>query len=100
MIDLKRIISVRLVQLRLDAKLSQEEFAVAIGISRSAVRGWEIGEYLPNAIMLQKISEFYKVPIDYLYGRELMGIIPGSKLPREITLQIGILIRTIEEQMS
>ena len=99
MIDLKRIISVRLIQLRMNAKITQEEFAAAIGISRSAVRGWEIGEYLPNAVMLQRIAEFYKVPIDYLYGRDCPGIIPRPKVPKEITLQIGILLRTIEEQI-
>ena len=100
MTDLKRIISARLVELRQDARLSQKEFAAAIGISRSAVRGWEIGEYLPNAIMLQKISEFYKVPIDYLYGRDCLGIVPGPRVPKEITLQVSILMRTIEELMS
>ncbi len=39
--DFKEIIPVWLIELRLKAKLSQEELAAEIGVSRSAIRGWE-----------------------------------------------------------
>lgn len=60
----------RLIQLREEVGLTQEQLAKEIGVSRSAVRSWETGENLPNAHALLHLSERYGVPIDYLFGRD------------------------------
>ena len=95
MIDFERTIRERLIQLREEAGLSQEEMAAKIGVSRSTVRGWETGVNLPGASALIKIAELYGVPIDYLFGREELEKLYVGKLPAKIILLLGDLAREI-----
>lgn len=60
------MISQNLVYLRKSKKVSLEELAEAIGVSRQAISKWESGETtpdLPNAIAL---ANFYNITIDSL----------------------------------
>ncbi len=56
----------KLQMLRKDRKLSQEELADAMGISRQAVAKWEFGQSYPDIDNLIRLSELYKVSIDRL----------------------------------
>lgn len=56
----------RLIQLRKEAKLTQEEFAEKIGYSRTAISAWEIGRNEPSNRDILKIAEFFNVSTDYL----------------------------------
>lgn len=47
-------------------KLSQEKFAMEIGISRSQVANYETSASEPNLTTLKKIADFFYVPIDSL----------------------------------
>jgi transcriptional regulator with XRE-family HTH domain len=60
----------KLQMLRKDRKLSQEELADAIGISRQAVAKWEQGQTYPDIDNLIRLSELYKVSIDRLVKDE------------------------------
>lgn len=44
-------------RLRLERGLTQKEFAVAVGKSKSTVRGWEHGDYRPSDQDFPKIAE-------------------------------------------
>lgn len=43
---------------RLEAIMSQEEFASALGVSFSTVNRWETGKAKPNYQTMKKISDF------------------------------------------
>ena len=56
----------RLVDLRKNAGLSQEELADAIGVSRQAVSKWERCESSPDTDNLIELARLYKISIDEL----------------------------------
>jgi len=51
--------------LRKSRKLKQEEFAEKIGVSRSTLSCYEIGQRTPNIKVLNEISEKFGVGLDY-----------------------------------
>lgn len=57
--------SEKLQQLRKDQRLSQEELADRLEVSRQAISKWEVGE-VPNLENLIKISKFFGCTLDYL----------------------------------
>ncbi len=59
----------RLVCLRKELGLTQEEFAEKIGYTRTAVSAWEIGRNEPSNADTIKIADFFGVTTDYLLGR-------------------------------
>ena len=59
----------RLVQLRKELNLTQEEFALKIGFSRTAVSAWETGRNEPSNADTIKIADFFGVSVDYLVGK-------------------------------
>ncbi|MED0665755.1 helix-turn-helix domain-containing protein [Bacillus badius] len=59
----------RLKELRQQRKLTQEEFAQKMGISRGTYAHYEINKRQPDYGTLQKIADFYNVTTDYLLGR-------------------------------
>lgn len=48
---------------------TQEEFAKAIGMSRSTIGMWESGVRFPSKEGMEQLADFFNVDIDYLYGR-------------------------------
>ncbi|MCL2838150.1 MAG: helix-turn-helix domain-containing protein [Oscillospiraceae bacterium] len=58
----------RLQLLRALNKVSQEDFAKALNISRGAVSGYETGIRTPDIDVLQNTAEFFGVSADYLLG--------------------------------
>lgn len=57
-------------KLRKQYKLSQEELAKELNISRQAISRWEIGKTEPDIKMIQKIAKFYNVSIEELLSDE------------------------------
>lgn len=60
----------RLRQLREEANLNQTELAHIIGVSRSAIAMYELGEREPDFEVEESLADFFNVPIDYLRGRQ------------------------------
>lgn len=60
------MIGTRLTELRSKHDMTQEEFAERLDVSRQAVSKWELDKTLPDVNKLLKISELYKVSLDYL----------------------------------
>ena len=48
------------------AKLSQEQAAEALGVSRQTVSNWETGKSYPDILSVIKMSELYSVSLDQL----------------------------------
>lgn len=62
----------KLQELRKNRKLTQEELAEAIFVSRAAVSKWESGRGYPNIDFLKELSAFFEVTIDDLLSGEML----------------------------
>ena len=56
----------KLMKLRKEHGLSQEQFGEEIGVSRQAVSKWENGETKPDIDKIKTISEKYNLTYEYL----------------------------------
>ena len=56
----------KLKEARKEAKLSQEEFAEKIGVSRSAIAKWESDRGMPDVENLKVIASLLNISVDYL----------------------------------
>lgn len=56
----------KIIKLRKENGLSQEEFAEKLNVSRQAVSRWENGTALPDAQNVLQISKLFHVTTDYL----------------------------------
>ena len=56
----------KIVELRKQKGLSQEELAEQLGVSRQAVSRWELGQTLPDIFNLVQLCELFGVSADYL----------------------------------
>lgn len=57
-----------ILQLRIQNKLSQDELASRLYVTRQAVSRWETGETIPNTETLKLLSKFFDVSINTLLG--------------------------------
>lgn len=64
--DIKKVIAKNLILLRKSHGLTQNKLAEKLSYSDNMVSRWERGEIAPSIETLEKISEFYKVPIESL----------------------------------
>lgn len=64
------MISTNLSYLRKSKKLSLEEVADAIGVSRQAVSKWETGETIPDLPNTIALAKFYEVSVDILVSAD------------------------------
>lgn len=56
----------RLVMLRKQGNITQEELGSILHISRQAIQKWESDSSLPNIYMLRNIADYFNVTVDYL----------------------------------
>ena len=74
----------KLQQLRKRKKLTQEELAQALFVSRTAVSKWESGRGYPNIDSLKTIAKYFGVSVDELLsGEELLTIAEADTQKRE-----------------
>lgn len=60
----------KLLQLRKEHGLSQEELAEQLNVSRQAISRWEAGNSLPDTVHVVKLSKLFAVTTDYLLHDE------------------------------
>ena len=60
----------KLVSLRKEKGLTQLKVAEELDISRQAISRWESGVAMPSTENLRRISELYRVPLDYLINED------------------------------
>ena len=58
----------RLRQLMDDIGASQQALADYVGVTRQAVAQWKDGKTIPDMYNFKRITEFFKVPYEYLLG--------------------------------
>ena len=59
----------RLKDLRKNRKLSQDQLAEALSLSRVSITSYEAGSRTPDIYTLVKIADYFDVSTDYLLGR-------------------------------
>lgn len=62
----------RIKNLRNEKKLTMDELARELGVTKSRVNMWENAGSVPREDVLIKISKFFDVSVDYLLGNEKM----------------------------
>lgn len=93
--------SERLVSIRKSKKISQKDFANAIGVSPTAVNLWEKGKTQPSIEMIQKIVTFFNISYNELYGWEKyqLSILKSTKFQELIEL-LGYTIQVEKTKIS
>ena len=106
---MKCMLNENLLTLRKLHKLSQEEVAEHVGVSRQAVAKWESGETTPDILNCKALAELYDVSLDDLVnfssknsdfpippkGKHLFGVVTvGEKgqivIPKEVRQMFDI----------
>lgn len=62
--DSNQNIAKTILKIRQDNKLSQEQFAEIVGVTRQAVSRWEMGISAPNINTLILMSEKFNIQVD------------------------------------
>lgn len=73
----------KLIRLRKQRGLTQQELAEAVDVSRQAISKWELGTASPTVESLRSLSLFYGVPVDLLLDGELDLPDPSEVTPKE-----------------
>ena len=74
---------------RIEKKLTQEQVAELLGVSRQTISNWENAKSYPDIISVIKMSECYDVSLDYLLkGKEKMKNYPFPSVSYELAQQI------------
>ncbi len=60
-------IKISLEAARVNAKLTQEQAANKLGVSKNTVINWEKGRVAPRISEMDRLSNLYKIPIDYIF---------------------------------
>ena len=75
-------LSENIIRLRHARKLTQEELADFIGVTKASVSKWENAQSMPDILLLPQLAAFFGVTIDELMGYE-------AQLSSEQIRQIG-----------
>ncbi len=54
-------------KLRLQHKISQQELADAIGVSRKTISTVETGRFTPSVVIALKIAEYFAIPVEQVF---------------------------------
>ena len=60
-------IQISLAAARVNAKMTQEEAARALGVSKQTICSWEKEKTIPNAVKLREISRVYGIDGDNIF---------------------------------
>lgn len=63
---------------RKDKKLSQEQLAEMVGVSRQTISNWELNETVPDANQLLALSKSLGVSVDKLLNNEIIEEVNGK----------------------
>ena len=78
----------KLKKLRIDKKLTQDELAEILYVSRTAVSKWESGRGFPNIESLKAISKYFSITVDdLLSGEELITLAEQEQGQKEMHIK-------------
>ena len=77
----------KLVKLRKLKKITQDEFACAVGVSRQAVYKWESGQSYPEVPKLIEMKHLFGISIDDLLDDNYEVVLPEKKKRKRRTAE-------------
>jgi repressor LexA len=84
-------------ELRKQKKISQAKLAEDLHVTQATVSRWETGEMLPTIDILNDLSRYFSVSVDYILGNKKTNTKKGIKIPVLGYVRAGIPIEAIEE---
>ncbi len=51
-------------------KMSQQQLAELTGVSRQTINAIEAGKYVPSGVLLMKIAQVFKLPVEQVFELE------------------------------
>lgn len=75
----KELLGDRLLNLRMEHNLTQEDVADSLNVSRQSVSKWELNKTLPDVDKLLQLSDMYQVSLDYLVRGAVTDSIAGEE---------------------
>lgn len=66
------------------------EVADATGIKRPTFTAWKKGEYTPKADKIQKIADYFEVPVSYFYETDYYDDENVQQLAEEMAVKPGL----------
>ena len=78
----------KIVKLRKQKGLTQDEFASAVGVSRQAVYKWESGHSYPEAQKLLEIKKLFDISIDDLLDDNYDVVLPEKKKKKRLSKEV------------
>ena len=54
-------------ELRIDRGVTQEDLAIAVGVSRQTIIALEKGKYTPSIMLALKIANFFRLPVEKIF---------------------------------
>lgn len=90
----------RLKHLRKSSGFSQEDLGKAVGVSRSAIRNWEIGSTSPSLQDIVMLSIYFQVTTDYLLGMDKNRTVQLDFLSDRAFVAVSNMIKVIKEDHS
>ena len=82
--NIREIVANNLITLRKQKGLTQNELAKKLSYSDNMVSRWERAEISPSIETLEKISEFYEIPIEFLFKEKTFT---DKKYERDVSLK-------------
>lgn len=65
----------KILELRKSQKLSQEQLAEKLNVTRQTISNWELNETAPNLNQAKELSKIFNVSLDELTGNDVRDII-------------------------
>ena len=53
---------------RAEHRLSQEELAAAIGVTRKTINTIESGRFVPSTVTALRVARYFKVPVEQIFS--------------------------------
>lgn len=55
---------------RAEHRMSQQELAQSIGVSRKTISTIEVGRFVPSTVIALQIAHYFKVPVEEIFSLE------------------------------
>ena len=63
----EQVLKISLAAARVNAKMSQDEAAKALKVSKTTLVNWEYGTAEPRITKAREIAELYKIPLENIF---------------------------------
>ena len=69
---MSEVLDNNIAKLRSKQKISQQQLADAISVSRKTISTVETGRFIPSVVIALKLARFFDVPVEKIFELEVM----------------------------